>query len=201
MSCNYRELQPAVHGSCAAESAWRDESMACDKPLDVSELFRTLGELLSFGGESAFPTSCMRMETMTFARQAGATVFLVTLTLSMQCAGIAVLISWARASIDRGIARLSSLHAAVLMIRFSTLVIVLHFLQIFVWSVFYRWYCLPSWESSFYFSATSYSTIGRGDVVLPGVYRLMGPVESVPRAYVWHLRKWPHCIGDQVGRA
>ena len=79
-----------------------------------------------------FRTSCVRMETMTFARQAGAAVFLVTLTLSMHCAGIAVLISWARASIERGIARLSSLHAAVLMIRFSTLVIVLHFWQIFV---------------------------------------------------------------------
>ena len=123
--------------------------------------------------------SCMRMETMTFARQAGAAVLLVTLTLSIQWAGIAVLISWARASVERGIARLSSLHAAVLMIRFSTLVIVLHFLQILVWSVFYRWYCLPSWESSFYFSATSYSTVGYGDVVLPGIYRLMGPVESV----------------------
>jgi len=120
----------------------------------------------------------MRMETMTFAHQAGAAVFLVTLTLSIQCAGIAVLISWAR-SVERGIARLSSLHAAVLMIRFSTLVIVLHFLQIFVWSVFYRWYCLPSWESSFYFSASSYSTVGYGDVVLPGVSRLLGPIESV----------------------
>jgi len=41
------------------------------------------------------------METMTFTRQAGAAVFLVTLTLSMQCAGIALLISWARASIER----------------------------------------------------------------------------------------------------
>jgi len=119
------------------------------------------------------------METMTFTRQAGAAVFLVTLTLSMQCAGIALLISWARASIERGIARLSSLNAAVLMIRFSTLVIVLHFLQISVWAVFYRWYCFPSWESSFYFSATSYSTVGYGDVVLPGVSRLLGPVESV----------------------
>ena len=119
------------------------------------------------------------METMTFAHQVGVAVVLVTLTLSIQCAGIAALISWAKASVERGIARLSSLHAAVLMIRFSTLVIVLHFLQIFVWSVFYRWCCLPSWESSFYFSATSYSTVGYGDVVLPGVYRLLGPVESV----------------------
>jgi hypothetical protein len=118
------------------------------------------------------------METMTLAGEAVSAVLLVTLTLSIQCAGIAVLISWARA-IEHGLARLSSLHAAVLMIRFSTLAIVLHFLQIFIWSVFYRWYCLPSWESSFYFSATSYSTVGYGDVVLPRVYRLLGPVESV----------------------
>jgi voltage-gated potassium channel len=120
----------------------------------------------------------MCIETMAFARQAGAAVFLVTLTLSIQCAGTAALISWAR-SVERGLSRLSSLHGAILMIRFSTLVIVLHFLQIFVWSVFYRWYCLPSWESSFYFSATSYSTVGYGDIVLPRVSRLLGPVESV----------------------
>jgi len=80
---------------------------------------------------------------------------------------------------ERGVARLSSLHAAVLMIQFSTLVIVLQFLQIFFWSLFYRWYCLPSWESSLYFSASSYSTVGYGDVVLPRVCHLLGPVESV----------------------
>lgn len=116
---------------------------------------------------------------MTFARQAGIAVFLVMLTLWLQCIGIAVLIRGARDSIERGMARLSSMRAAILMIRFSTLMVVLHFLQIFFWSVFYRWYCLPTWESSFYFSATSYSTVGYGDVVLPRVWRLLGPVESV----------------------
>jgi voltage-gated potassium channel len=104
---------------------------------------------------------------MTFGREAGTAIVLVALPLWIQCAGIAVIIRWARTSIERGVAHLSSLHAAVLMIRFSILVIVLHFLQIFVWSVFYRWYCLPSWESSFYFSASSYSTAGYGDVVRP----------------------------------
>jgi voltage-gated potassium channel len=116
---------------------------------------------------------------MGFADQAGVAVLLVTLTLLLQCAGIAVLIRWARASIERGIGRLSSLRAAILMIRFSTLMIVLHCLQILIWSAFYRWHCLPSWESSFYFSATSYSTVGYGDVVLPSTYRLLGPIESV----------------------
>ncbi len=116
---------------------------------------------------------------MTFGREAGTAVVLVTLTLWIQCAGMGVLIHWARASIERGMARLSPLHGAILMIRFSTFVMVLHFAQISFWSVFYRWYCFPSWESSFYFSATSYSTVGYGDVILPGVWRLLGPVESV----------------------
>jgi voltage-gated potassium channel len=119
---------------------------------------------------------------MTFARQAGSAVLLVMLTLWIQCLGIAVLIHWARTSIDRidrGLARLSALRAAVLMIRFSIFVIILHFLQILLWSVFYRLDCLPSWESSFYFSAASYSTVGYGDVVLPRLWRLLGPIESV----------------------
>jgi len=119
------------------------------------------------------------MEMMNFARQAGIAVFLVTLTLWIQCAGIAVLIHMARANIERGVSRLSSLYAAGLMIRFSILVIVLHFLQIFLWSLFYRWYCFLSWESSLYFSASSYSTVGYGDVVLPRVWHLLGPVESI----------------------
>jgi voltage-gated potassium channel len=116
---------------------------------------------------------------MNFARQTSAAVFLVTLTLLIQCAGIGVLIHWARSSIERGMARLSPWHAAVLMIRFSTFVIALHFVEISFWSMFYRWRCFPSWEASFYFSATSYSTVGYGDVILQHVWRLLGPVESV----------------------
>jgi hypothetical protein len=55
----------------------------------------------------------------------------------------------------------------------------LHLLQILPWAAFYRVRCLRSWESSFYFSATSYSTVGYGDVVLPPVWRLLGPVEAI----------------------
>jgi hypothetical protein len=36
---------------------------------------------------------------MTFARQAGTAVILVALTLSLQCAGMAALIAWARTSL------------------------------------------------------------------------------------------------------
>lgn len=54
------------------------------------------------------------MERMTLARQLGTAVLVVTLTLCLQCAGIAVLIRLARASIELGVARRSALHAAIL---------------------------------------------------------------------------------------
>src|SRR6266436_678251 len=115
---------------------------------------------------------------MGFARQVGAAAILVSLTLWVQCAGMAVLIHWAKAVITRGIKGLYAWHSAALMIRFTVAMIVLHALQILIWAGFYRWRCLPSWESCFYFSATSYSTVGYGDIVLPRVWRILGPVES-----------------------
>jgi voltage-gated potassium channel len=121
----------------------------------------------------------VRWESMDFARQASAAVVLVTATLILQCAGMAVLIHWVRARIATGIKGLGPVGSAVLMVRFTTLMIVLHILQILLWAGFYRWHCLPSWEACFYFSAASFSTVGYGDVVLPRVWRLMGPVESI----------------------
>src|SRR5271170_1182577 len=121
----------------------------------------------------------VRWESMDLARQASAAVFLVTATLLLQCAGMAVLIHWARAHIELGIRGLGPVRSAVLMVRFTTLIIVLHILQILLWAGFYRWLCLPTWEACFYFSAASYSTVGYGDVVLPPVWRLLGPVESI----------------------
>jgi len=124
-------------------------------------------------------TAIVRWESMDFARQAAAAVFLVTMTLLLQCAGMAVLIHWARMRIATGFKELGPVHSAVLMVRFTTLIIVLHSLQTLLWAAFYRWHCLPSWEASFYFSAASYSTVGYGDVVLPRVWRLLGPMESI----------------------
>ena len=121
----------------------------------------------------------VRWESMDFARQASAAVFLVTLTLLLGCAGMAVLIHWVRVCIATGIKGLGPVRSAVLMIRFTTLMIVLNILQILLWAGFYRWICLPAWEASFYFSAASYSTVGYGDVVLPRVWRLLGPVEGI----------------------
>lgn len=116
---------------------------------------------------------------MAFANQAMVATILVTATLCLQCAGMAVLIHWAKASIERGLQGLSAWRTSLLMIRFMTALIILHIAEIWLWAAAYRWRLLTSWESSFYFSATSYSTVGYGDVVLPRIWRLLGPVESV----------------------
>jgi len=51
--------------------------------------------------------------------------------------------------------------------------------KILFWAACYRWLCLPSWESALYFSATSYATVGYGEVVLPSNWRMLGPLESI----------------------
>jgi voltage-gated potassium channel len=118
-------------------------------------------------------------ESMRLAHQAGVAVSLVALTLWLQCAGMGVLICWARTFIDRLTKRLSPWHAAVLMVRFAAAMTVLQILETLVWACFYRWKCFSAWEAAFYFSAASYSTVGYGDVLLPKFWRCLGPVEGL----------------------
>ena len=58
--------------------------------------------------------------------------------------------------------------------------LILHLLQITVWAACYQIRsCFPDFITSFYFSATSYSTVGYGDVLLPERWRVLGSVEAV----------------------
>ena len=118
---------------------------------------------------------------MGLVREASTAIILIASTLCLQAAGMAVLIHWARAAIRQGIVlnKLSPWRSAALMIRLAAVMIVLQIVHILLWAGFYRWQCLPSWESCFYFSAATYSTVGYGDVVLPRIWRALGPLESV----------------------
>src|SRR5712671_7099640 len=116
---------------------------------------------------------------MIFVREGSAAVVLVTLTLSLQCAGMAAMIAWTRTSLGSDVHRLGTLRSALLMVRLMTAFIGLHVLEILLWAGFYRWLCFPLWESAFYFSAATYATVGYGDVVLPQLWRTLGPLESI----------------------
>ena len=115
---------------------------------------------------------------MILLQQAGAAVLLVALTLILQCGGAAALIIWIR-SIPRETHKVRVFRCATLVMQTTVAVIVLHGIVILLWASCYRWLCLPSWESAFYFSASSYATVGYGDVILPSKWRLLGPLESM----------------------
>jgi len=67
----------------------------------------------------------------------------------------------------------------ILIIAFLGLIIV-HLAEIAIWAGFYFQNGLFSdFETSLYFSTTSYTTIGFGDVVLPRAWRLLGGIEAV----------------------
>ena len=76
--------------------------------------------------------------------------------------------------------RIGSVYAAgLLMIVFSA-VIVLHLVEALIWVLFYyQANLLKDFESCIYFSLSSYSTIGYGDLLLPERWRLLGTIEGV----------------------
>jgi hypothetical protein len=116
---------------------------------------------------------------MTWLQQIGAAVLLVASTLCLQCAGVAALISWLRTVASDDIPKLRMSYSAALVMRATIAIIILQGTIILLWACCYRWLCFRSWNSAFYFSAASYSTVGYGDVLLPMKWRLLGPLESM----------------------
>jgi hypothetical protein len=59
------------------------------------------------------------------------------------------------------------------------ILLLFHLAEAIVWACFYLAIgTLPDFEAAAYFSLTSYTTVGYGDVVLPEPWRLLGPLEA-----------------------
>ena len=116
---------------------------------------------------------------MILLTQIGAAVLLVSLTLLLQVAGVTALIERLKRVLTRDVDRHGPIYSATLVVETTLAIVLLHGLAILLWAGFYRSRCFPSWEIAFYFSSSSYSTVGYGDVVIPPAWRLLGPLESV----------------------
>ncbi len=116
---------------------------------------------------------------MILLSQIGAAVLLLGFTLGLQVAGVTALIEWLKRVLTRDTDKHGPMYAAKLVVQSTIAIVVLHGLVILLWASFYRSRCFPSWELAFYFSASSYSTVGYGDVVLPSTWRLLGPLQGV----------------------
>ena len=116
---------------------------------------------------------------MPFLNQIGVAALLLGLTLCFQIAGVTALIEWLKRVLSKDVAKHGPADSARLVVPSTLGIILLHGLVILLWASFYRSRCFPSWEIAFYFSASSYSTVGYGDIVLPSTWRLLGPLEGV----------------------
>lgn len=74
---------------------------------------------------------------MTLIPQAAVAVLLLVLTLCLQCAGVAALIGWLRSVTAKG-AKFGPIRSAILVVKLTIAIIVLHGLVILLWASFYR---------------------------------------------------------------
>jgi hypothetical protein len=59
-------------------------------------------------------------------------------------------------------------------------IVLLHLVEISAWAALYVWGgAMTDLQTSFYFSAVTYTTTGYGDLVLPHDWRLVGGVEAL----------------------
>lgn len=116
---------------------------------------------------------------MILFNQICAAVLLVGLTLCLQCAGAIMLIEWLKRVLSRDVHKHGPVYSATLVVKSAVAIVIMHGLVILLWTNFYRTHCFPSWELAFYFSASSYSTVGYGDLILPSNWRLLGPLEAI----------------------
>jgi hypothetical protein len=55
-----------------------------------------------------------------------------------------------------------------------------HVLEILVWAIFYYFVEeMQTWESALYFSTSSFTTVGYGDLLLSEEWRLLGSIEAI----------------------
>ncbi len=116
---------------------------------------------------------------MILFNQVEAAVLLLSLTLCLQCAGVTTLIEWLKRVLTRDTHNHGPVYSATLVVKSMVAIVILHGFVILLWASFYRTRCFPSWELAFYFSASSYPTVGYGDLVLPSNWRLLGPLEGI----------------------
>jgi len=105
---------------------------------------------------------------------------IVAVCLVLHVSSIVFIADWMLDQRDKRKDRMGTIGYMGLLIAAFSAIIVLHMIEIAIWAAFYFGNSLFSdFETSLYFSTTSYTTIGFGDVVLPRAWRMLGGIEGV----------------------
>jgi hypothetical protein len=103
---------------------------------------------------------------------------IVTICVVIHIIGIVLLFQWLLRKRELLPHEIRLGHTVYLLIIVFGVIVLLHLAETAIWAWFYFVRDLfPDFETALYFSLTSYSTVGFGDVVLPKSWRLLGGVE------------------------
>ena len=105
---------------------------------------------------------------------------IVSVCMVIHLAGIVLMAEWLFRRRDVLERTASSRQFALKIVTLFAGILLLHLIQTSLWAVFYYTQSLFSdFETSLYFSMTSFTTIGYGDVLLPRNWRLLGVIEGI----------------------
>ena len=105
---------------------------------------------------------------------------LVSLCAVIHILGLALLADWLIRHPLRLAEHFSIRRYLLLLITVFAVITLLHLIEALIWAVFYqRFGLLGNFETAWYFSLGSYTTIGYGDVVLPPRWRMLGGLEGI----------------------
>lgn len=103
---------------------------------------------------------------------------LIAVTVLINAAGLTVMMR--RLNFERVPPGGGFWHPTWMLIRFAAYMVGIHLVAMTVWALYYAFEgCFVDFESSLYFSAVTYTTVGYGDLVLPPGWRLFAGVEAL----------------------
>ncbi|MBL6652666.1 MAG: two pore domain potassium channel family protein [Reyranella sp.] len=104
---------------------------------------------------------------------------MVALTVIIHFAGLLILMWLLRARGHRFRAHESAIGQGAAIVFVVLGLVAIHTVEIWIYAVvYYALAALPDFEQALYFSTTSFTTIGYGDVVLDSKWRLFGAIEG-----------------------
>jgi hypothetical protein len=105
--------------------------------------------------------------------------FMVGLTVVIHFVGLLALMWWLRSRGHRFRAHESAVGQGAVIVFVVLGLVVIHTVEIWLYAVVYQAVgALPDFEAALYFSTTSFTTIGYGDVVLEKGWRVFGAIEG-----------------------
>ncbi|HWO01472.1 MAG TPA: ion channel [Blastocatellia bacterium] len=105
---------------------------------------------------------------------------LVSLCVVIHTIGLLLLAGWTIRHSPTPEFQVSLRRYFVLLTSIFAIIVVLHLVESLIWAAFFDlWSLFGDFETSWYFSLGSYTTIGYGDVLLPAKWRVLGGLEGI----------------------